>query len=330
MEETVQCKHCNMMLKNTPKGIGSHMGHYHKDIVAMNKKVVEFTIRCLECNRLVANSNNVLGRHVRKEHGLEYPDYLVKHEHDGIWPTCHCNTKVRWHLGGFSKFCSKSCAAIGVHNSMFGKKGQDNPNTGKIRTPEMRAAYSCVASTRWADPNDIRYEIMKSDEYRQKQSEAQLASFATTDRAEKIAKSVNTFWASDSEHVQQLREKASERAIRLQEEGKIGPQAPFKTKWVFNPFTEQNEFMHSSWETAFLQKCIRDNNPVTKRHDIRIRYVDNKGKRHKYIPDFLSLTSKKLYEVKGRRDKLVEIKAAAAREWCAQNGYTYEMIEDKP
>ena len=316
-----------MMLKNTPKGIGGHMGRYHKDVVQANKKVIEFTLRCKECNQLVANSNNVLGRHVRKEHGLEYPDYLVKHEHNGVWPTCACGCgeKVKWHMGGFSRFVSKACGSTGENNGMFGKKGVDSPNFGKERSIEARLNYSRAAKKRWSDPDDKRHAIMQSDEYRQKQSDANKLSYATTDRAQQVSEGCKRWWREHPE----FREEKRQLAIRLLEAGLIGPQAPFKTEWMHNPFTGQDEYMHSSWETAFLQKCIEQDFPVTKKHDIRIPYVDPNGIERTYVPDFMGLKCPILFEVKGHRDDTVNAKEAACLQWCEANCYELVMVEEK-
>jgi hypothetical protein len=54
----------------------------------------------------VANTSNVLARHVRSMHCIEWPDYFVKHELKGQWPTCACgcNEKLMWKKGGFGKY----------------------------------------------------------------------------------------------------------------------------------------------------------------------------------------------------------------------------------
>lgn len=331
MENVVKCKYCDMILKNTPKGIGGHNGRYHKDDVQANKKIVEFTLHCKECNKLVANSNNVLGRHVRKEHGLEYPDYLVKHEHNGIWPTCACGCaeKVKWHMGGFSRFFSKACGSGGVNNGMYGKKGTESPNFGKVRTEKMRETYSKSSYARW-EKNGAKFrEKMQSDEYRQKQSESNKQSYASTDRAQRVANSLNEFWSSGSEITQQRRKEASNRAIELQTLGKIGPQAPYKTQWFLNPFTGKQEYMHSSWETLFLEHCISVGVSVTKAHSIRIEYVGPDGKNHHYVPDFITTDDypdRILFEVKGIEDEWDTLKETAGREWCVNNEFQYVKI----
>lgn len=288
MIEQIECDYCNAILKNTPRSIGSHIGYHHKEISrSLFDKKVEFTMGCLECGELVANSNNVLARHVRKIHGIDWPDYDVKHNFGGKWPKCECGCgqDLRWKRGGFARFVGGH-ATRGENNPMSGRKGTDNPNTGKKRTSAMKKRYAESTSERWKDPND-RFATMFTPEYRKK---------------------------------------LSEHAINLLEQGKIGPQAPFKTEWKLNPFTGKEEYMHSSWETRFLDACIKQQIPVTKQHGIRIPYVDPNGVERNYIPDFLSLDSKTLYEVKGYETDTDCEKWRAALAWCLQNDAHLEVI----
>lgn len=116
----------------------------------------------------------------------------------------------------------------------------------------------------------------------------------------------------------------AEHAIRLQALGKIGPQAPFKTEWKHNPFTGKSEYMHSSWEVAFLDRCIREGYPVTKEHGIVIDYQQEDGTWHRYLPDFKSLEEKVLFEVKGVMTDNDELKLKAAEAL----GYQVVLIQD--
>ena len=72
---------------------------------------------CQECDRPAANSNNVLARHVRNAHGIDWPDYVVKHEHGGTWPicACGCNERLMWRKGGFGRY-------IAGHETSGGQK----------------------------------------------------------------------------------------------------------------------------------------------------------------------------------------------------------------
>jgi hypothetical protein len=122
------------------------------------------------------------------------------------------------------------------------------------------------------------------------------------------------------------RKRQSERACDLLEQGKIGPQAPYKVEWKLNPFTGREEYMHSSWETRFLDECIVKSVPVTKQHGIRIPYVDPNGLERTYIPDFLTLDGRTLYEVKGNETEVDREKWRATMAWCLQNDAHLEII----
>lgn len=118
----------------------------------------------------------------------------------------------------------------------------------------------------------------------------------------------------------------SERACDLLEQGKIGPQAPYKAEWKLNPFTGREEYMHSSWETRFLDECVERGIPVTKQHGIRIPYVDPNGLERMYIPDFITLDSRVIYEVKGYETEVDREKWRATLRWCLDNDTRHEVV----
>jgi hypothetical protein len=128
----------------------------------------------------------------------------------------------------------------------------------------------------------------------------------------------------------EYREFAREHCIRLQEQGKVGPGAQFKTEWVHNPFTGNEEYMHSSWESRFLQECIEKEQPVTKAHGIRIPYTKPNGKEGFYIPDFKHVYKPILYEIKGRVMPLDGVKMRAGRDWCGNSRWCYEVVTYSP
>jgi hypothetical protein len=327
MDETVKCKYCDAILRNTPRSIGSHVGYHHKDIAKeIYSKPVEFTMRCLECNELLANSNNVLARHVRKFHSIEWIDYEVKHFLGGVWPKCGCGCgqDLTWRKGGFPEYIDGH-ATRGQNNPMFGRKGADNPNTGKKRTDAMRRKYAKAASDRWSNPDDPRRETMASDEYRENMRQISKETSKRPEVMEKKSHWANMWWKNNPE----MRAVWSERAIDLLEQSKIGPQAPYKSEWKFNPFTDKEEYMHSSWETRFLDECVERVVPVTKQHGIRIPYTDPNGLDRTYIPDFLSLDGKVLYEIKGYETEIDKKKRQAMIQWCIDNDVACETISFK-
>ena len=317
----IKCQFCDVFIKNTPRSIGSHIGYWHKDkSKELFHQPTSFNIKCLECNQLVANSKNVLGRHLRKSHKIEYVDYIVKHEYNNVWPVCACgcNERLKFHKGFSSHVDGHS--SRGENNGMYGKRGSDNPNTGKIRTAEMRERYSSGAKKSWADFNVNRRQIF-TEEYAENMRNVINEVFATTDIREKIGEGVR----KNLEEHPELREVFRENAIRLIEAGISGPHNS-KTEWKLNPFSSQEEYMHSSWETKFLDECIANNTPVTKKHQIRIRYKDFNDVEHVYIPDFVSEQLKMIYEIKGRQDETTQEKYIALDIWCNANNYKHVLL----
>jgi hypothetical protein len=119
--------------------------------------------------RVECAAKNALGYHLRS-HGMSYIDYVIKHEHGGVWPLCKCGKKLEYRKG-FSRFCSKKCGAI-YANPMSGKKGADCPNFGQKRTEEQKKNYSEGAYKRWDIHGDSLREMMQTPEYKKAQSDA--------------------------------------------------------------------------------------------------------------------------------------------------------------
>lgn len=280
-------------------------------------------ITCKECG-YECTAQNALGYHLRS-HSLSYPYYIVKHEHNGEWPKCCCGEKLVYKKGGFPRFCSKSCAASGTNNAMSGRSGDKSPNYGLKRTASQLENYSKGAKKRWEIYGEKIREMMKTDEYRKMQSLANKKSYATSDRAKRTSESVNRFWA-ESPLAPILREEASQRAIKLLAENKIGPHAPFKQETLISPWTGEEERMHSSWESIFFQSCIARQYEVTKNHGIVIPYKHPNGTLRNYIPDFYACEDRTLYEVKGRHDEVDDAKWLAARKYCDRIGWGFVVM----
>ena len=284
-------------------------------------------IKCLECG-FECSAANVLGYHLRN-HGMKYADYVVKHEHAGVWPSCKCGTLLALKKGGFNRFCSKSCASTGEDNAMGRLKGELSPNFGQKRTAEQRLNYSVGAKKRWNIHGDVLREMMQTPEYIQAQRESRfkLAEEDFTYNNRRIS-AMKAFWSSGSELTKQRRKEASDRAIIALKAGKIGPHAPFKTCWFDNPFTGKSELMHSSWETAFLSTCVSNGYAVTKDHDLRIPYVAHDGTDHMYVPDFVAICEKIVFEIKGLMRENDDLKLKALDEWAVINGYEVVLVRE--
>jgi hypothetical protein len=282
-------------------------------------------ITCKECGH-ECTAKNALGYHLRS-HGITYPEYVVRHEHGGEWPHCTCGKRLEHRKGGFPRYCSNSCASSGENNPMHGRKGELSPIKGIKRTPVQLKNYSEGAKKRWQLHGDVLRELMKTEEYREKQSVANRYSYANSDRAKKVSKSLNLFWTT-SPLATDLRREASERSARLVAENKIGPQAPFKREWKRSPWTGEDEYMHSSWESIFFDACVERGYEVTKNHGITIPYAHPDGTTRIYVPDFYATEDRVLYEVKGRHDEVDVAKWHAAGAWCDERGMSFCVLFD--
>lgn len=283
-------------------------------------------ISCKEC-QAEFSAQNALGYHLRN-HGISYPDYIVKHEYNNSWPICHCGNKLVYKKCGFPRFCSKSCAASGANNGMSGKTGKNSPNFGKRRTKEQLENYSMGAKKRWATHGDKLRQMMKSEDYRKANSDGQKESYVKNPNLKKVrSDSIHRFWSS-SPLAPLLRKEASERAVKLLLENKIGPQAPFKRCTLKNPWTGEDEHMHSSWETAFFQACIDRGYEVTKNHGILIPYTHPDGSVRNYIPDFYAAEDRVLYEIKGRQNQIDDAKWEAARAYCEMQYFKFVVLSE--
>lgn len=285
-------------------------------------------ITCKECGAECLSGNSITF-HLKRDHMMSYADYLIKHEHGGKQPTCKCGKLIPYKAGGFTRFCSKSCASSGEDNAMGRLKGEKSPNFGQRRTPEQRLNYSKGARKRWSKHGDKLRAMMRTDEYRQAQSDANTQSYASSpDRAERVSRGGKKWWQNHPE----ARVVKRDLAVRLLEEGKIGPQAPFKARWVLNPFTGKQEYMHSSWETSFLEHCCEVGVEVTKSHSIRIPYRGLDGNEHIYVPDFITIEGypdRLMFEIKGQRDMTDDLKESVARTWCTSNGYELIVVGNR-
>lgn len=259
-------------------------------------------MKCLICEKLCVDLE-FLRRHVAKSHRVTTKEYVLRFELKGISPVCNCGCGkiVTWHQSTkrFNEY-------VHGHHAQFRRKtDSEKAKIGQANSVNMK-----------------RYMKEHPDVVKQKIS--QLMSGRTNETYEKVSRSVRAFWSSDSPLTHQRRREASDRAIVLLEQNKIGPRAPFKCCWHDNPFTGKEEYMHSSWETSFLMRCINDGYPVTKQHGIVIDYQQSDGTWHRYLPDFKAIEENVLFEVKGVMTENDELKLRAAEAL----GYEVVIVRD--
>lgn len=246
-----------------------------------------------------------LASHVSSAHEITYESYLLKHDFGGINPKCECGCgldtpfsksqgmRFLRYIHGHSariegRLTAESKAKIGEKNrANLSKLHENNPELRFVKNKQLNSGITSEVRKRSAKTNAENWQKPESAGKRKLQSS---------------------------------------RACDLLEQGKIGPQAPYRTEWKLNPFTGREEYMHSSWETRFLDECIERSIPVTKQHGIRIPYVDPNGVERVYIPDFLTLDRKTLYEVKGHETDTDREKWRATMTWCIQHDAHLEVI----
>lgn len=246
-----------------------------------------------------------LASHVSSAHEIAYESYLLEHDFGGVNPKCECGCgldtpfsksqgmRFLRYIHGHSariegRLTADSKARIGEKNKANLKKlHENNPELRLVKNKQLNSGITPGVRKCSARTNAENWQKPESFEKRKRQTD---------------------------------------RAIDLLEQGKIGPQAPYKTEWKMNPFTGKEEYMHSSWETRFLDACIELDIPVTKQHGIRIPYVDPNGIERVYIPDFLTLDGKTLYEIKGHETVTDRKKWQATMKWCLDNDAHLEVV----
>jgi hypothetical protein len=274
----------------------------------MGKGIDDIPQVCLECKQQCCNRRS-LGNHVNRSHkelgGLH--GYVLKHMLSGVVPIClcGCGEDVAWHkqLYRFNDY-------VNGHNAHV--EGHGYCVSGYRATVEQIARRNDSIKDAYAT---------RGEEINAKISVSVVEAFKDPAKHANLMVGLKKAWRSPERRAQ-----ARVRAIDMLSKGLIGPHAPFKTCWHDNPFTGKEEFMHSSWETAFLNACIKSQYPVTKEHGIEIPYVAPDGTDHVYLPDFKALEENVLFEVKGHMRGNDEAKLSACRSWCLSNGFELVVI----
>ena len=105
----------------------------------------------------------------------------------------------------------------------------------------------------------------------------------------------------------------------------------FKHGYYTSILTGINEFYSSSYELVRMKQLDESGIIWTKKHKIRIPYVNKLGQKRNYVPDFL-VNNTILEEVKPKslvdKDNNPE-KMLAAREYCKNNNLEYKVLTEK-
>jgi hypothetical protein len=271
--------------------------------------IIDAEQKCLECGIKCLNRSS-LANHLAKSHkdvgGQQ--GYVIKHFLNGNIPLCKCGcgNQVKWHklLYKFNEF-------ITGHNSK-GKRMGFCAKDFKHTQAQIEKRNQSIKETYTKNKNELSKKI----------GLAVSNAFKDPEKNKRLREGQIKGWKDDSERRKDL----IQRNIEMLKQGLIGPQAPFKTEWKMNPFTGKQEFMHSSWESTFMDLCISKNYPITKDHGITIPYKHPDGTEHTYIPDFYASEDHVLYEIKGRHDEIDKAKWIAAEEFCRDRNFSFVII----
>ena len=107
-----------------------------------------------------------------------------------------------------------------------------------------------------------------------------------------------------------------------------------KTRWKTGWFTKSDgtrEWYDSSYEKTQMERYEQEGVLWTKRHRMRIPYVNKDGLQTYYVPDFLVTRNgvRSVEEVKGWMDESVKIKALYAIRYCGERGMNYRLLLGK-
>jgi hypothetical protein len=128
-----------------------------------------------------------------------------------------------------------------------------------------------------------------------------------------------------------LGQKVSDTMSKKLADGTLKNQYRFRKGW-YKRKDGTSEFYESSYEKRYMEMMDESEMVWTKRHKIRIQYLDpTTSTLRYYVPDFL-VNSIELHEVKPSRrttEPKILAKTIAAEKYCLTNRMTYKIITEK-
>lgn len=142
---------------------------------------------------------------------------------------------------------------------------------------------------------------------------------------EKTIERLKNIWKNKN-----LLEKRIETYCKNLSEGKI----KLKNNWKCGNYIRKNgevEWFDSSYEEIRMKYFDENNIEWTKKHGIRIPYINNKGLNTYYVPDFEVKENNKIIieEVKGWIKENDRLKAIIGINYCKEHNYTYRFLLGK-
>lgn len=105
----------------------------------------------------------------------------------------------------------------------------------------------------------------------------------------------------------------------------------YKQGYIINKSTGNKEFYASSYEKHRMQQLNKQHIPWTKKHRIKLQYVDDNGTNRNYVPDIL-VNRQTIEEIKPKRllkKNNNPQKFAVAMRYCTKNNLQFEVLTEK-
>lgn len=267
--------------------------------------------------------------------------FYIENNMNGVVKCNYCDNKLKYckNIVELSKTCgAQNCRKS--HQSIISNKMWKNFDNDKLDMRNKKISKK-LTGRKLSDKTIKKIKIanigrVQSDDEKNKRITTRLNNgkeWHTLETIEKIKQS--NIITHNSKEFKEKYKKTYEMAHKkisntMKEKILMGEFTPCITNsWTnWRTYVEMNGIVkkfRSNWDAAFwiLNKNLKYEN-------IRIKYEID-GEWHSYIVDFSDTDGKKLYEVKPKslaKNRVNEIKFTAAKIWCGENGYTFDIIDD--
>lgn len=298
------------------------------------------SVMCKECN-VEFESQEFVYRHIRS-HCVTTQEYVLKYQHNGIIPTCHCGCfeKTTWNVGlkNYTTFVhghhakgriksAEEKAKIGAKNSVNMKRWMaQHPDVAKKQIDAMKSTKTPESEAKRIKATCEAYSVMTlEDKQRFSNHIKKLWNDGTLAKAHiKASATFKQRYADGHYDFTERNDKISATITQRYLDGgfewSTGQHTSSKTGKICN--------YRSSWELTYMQLLDCDESVVTWNYEpFSIPYVFE-GVSRRYIPDFHVIRDTQEYIVEVKPDNLIgtpmnEAKREAAISFCDKNNLTY-------
>lgn len=221
----------------------------------------------------------------------------------------------------------KSWKKNGNSEKMSKRLIENNPSSSeksKIRMKENNPAKTADVKEKLSKNN-----AMHNPEYRERarvnKNEKNGDYSMAIDKMKKTM--IDRYGVDNPAKVKEIIERRVDTYTKRQSEGKY----EIKNNWICGRYLRKNgetEWHDSSFELRKMIQYDTDGIIWTKKHGIRISYVNETGLNSFYVPDFLIEinNNKIIVETKGYVKEADILKAESCIDWCKNNNYQYYFL----